>query len=469
MPKRNFTGASLILSWPVPRSLEAPPCAENRAEQLETPSSSWIGITPLPGFGVPGAQVPANVQAVTERRSRGNTAQPAGIHEPAAPRRKRQRKPEQPLSADVHFRGFSGLRLCSARLRGSRCTRTACASTSRSRHGELDLIPGSAISTINLIPGSNPLFGLNARGRPVDPDKSGAGSIRERRLRSTADRSAGARWRRSTALRTASSIILRARAHFARTGGARSRLPTCASFLPARLADGTSDLDLSITHAESDLTGNGPAAAEHGPGRSEAGLHAERPYSQPMTLFSLTPPAGSPVICSGRTVYYRQSEKEHDQRRPQRGQRSAQRRRGLRRRRPQPSSVNRTRTSQRGYGFSTQAALTSGNLSGPRNLVIVGGGYDRSASDFRQKLPARRFSTPTAARRPPGAETEIVNLEGGSATASLFATDTRSPSPRWHFTGSARYNVTRVRTVDLLSPPLPPPAAGLGSDLSFAK
>src|SRR5258706_4313126 len=70
---------------------------------------------------------------------------------------------------------------------------------------------------------------------------------------------------------------------------------------------------------------------------------------------------------------------------------------------------------------------------------------------------------------PTGAQTEIVNLEGGSATASLFATDTHSPSPQWHFTGSARYNVTRVRTVDGLSPPLPPPAAGLGEDLRFSE
>jgi len=52
---------------------------------------------------------------------------------------------------------------------------------------------------------------------------------------------------------------------------------------------------------------------------------------------------------------------------------------------PNASSVNRTRTSQRGYGFSTQAALTSGNLSGPRQSGDRGGGYDRSSSDFRQR------------------------------------------------------------------------------------
>jgi len=100
--------------------------------------------------------------------------------------------------------------------------------------------------------------------------------------------------------------------------------------------------------------------------------------------------------------------------------------------------------------------------------VIVGGSYDRSASDFRQSYQLGGFNADRSAAHT-GAETEIVNLDGGSSTASLFATDTHSQGPRWHLTGSARYNVTRVRTVDRLSPPLPPPAAGLGGDLSFAK
>jgi outer membrane receptor protein involved in Fe transport len=100
--------------------------------------------------------------------------------------------------------------------------------------------------------------------------------------------------------------------------------------------------------------------------------------------------------------------------------------------------------------------------------VIVGGGYDHSASDFRQSYQLGGFDSERSAT-PTGTETEIVNLDGASSTASLFVMDTYSPGPRWHLTGSARYNVTRVRTVDGLSPPLPPPAAGLGNDLTFSK
>src|SRR5258708_36283533 len=65
MPKRNFAGASLILSLAGFALARGAACAENRAEQLETPGIEVIGVTPLPGFGVPAAQVPANVQAGT--------------------------------------------------------------------------------------------------------------------------------------------------------------------------------------------------------------------------------------------------------------------------------------------------------------------------------------------------------------------------------------------------------------------
>ncbi|TMG93213.1 MAG: TonB-dependent receptor, partial [Betaproteobacteria bacterium] len=65
MRKRDFTGASLILSLAGFALARGAVCAENPAEQLETPAVEVIGVTPLPGFGVPAAQVPANVQAVT--------------------------------------------------------------------------------------------------------------------------------------------------------------------------------------------------------------------------------------------------------------------------------------------------------------------------------------------------------------------------------------------------------------------
>jgi len=102
----------------------------------------------------------------------------------------------------------------------------------------------------------------------------------------------------------------------------------------------------------------------------------------------------------------------------------------------------------------------AGNLSAARNLVIVGGSYDRSASDFRQATSSAVSTRPQ--RGATGAETEIVNLDGGSSTAKPVRQRTpHSQRARWHLT-ARRYNVTRVRTVDRLSPPCPRPPAGLG-------
>src|SRR5438552_7965223 len=355
MRKRDFTGASLILSLAGFALARGAVCAENPAEQLETPAVEVIGVTPLPGFGVPAAQVPANVQAVTGadimRQHPLNLSEFMSQRLSGVNVNENQSNPFQP---DISYRGFAASPLLGTPQGISVYQDGVRINEPFGDTVNWDLIPTSAISTINLIPGSNPLFGLNTLG----------GALSLLTLNAT-------RW-------LASDLLWSSTAYFRQ------------SEKNATSGDGNEVSDPR----------NNVMAYEDGD--------------------------------------------------------------------PNASSVNRTRTSQRGYGFSAQAALTSEEQSGRRNLLIVGGGYDRSASDFRQSYQLGGFNADRSAA-PSGAETEIANLDGESATASLFVTDTLSPGPRWHLTGSARYNSTRVRTVDGLSPPLPPPAAGLGSDLSFAK
>jgi outer membrane receptor protein involved in Fe transport len=473
MPERNFAGVSLILSLAGVALARGAACAENRAEQLETPVIEVIGITPLPGFGVPAAQVPANVQAVTGeeivRQHPLNLPEFMSQRLPGVNVNENQSNPFQP---DVTYRGFSASPLLGTPQGISVYQDGVRINEPFGDTVNWDLIPGSAISTINLVPGSNPLFGLNTLG--------GALSIRTK---------SGAQYPGTAATLYGGSFGRRAAE--AQHGGANGEFDYFASasafredgwraqspsdvrqfFTKLGWQDGTSDLDLSLTHAESNLTGNGLLPQSMLRADPKQAYTLSDHTRNRMTLFSLNATRWlTDDLLWSSTVYYRESEKStlngdlneisdsrygvvpYEDGAPS----------------DPASSVNRTRTSQRGYGFSTQAALTSGNLSGPRNLVIVGGGYDRSSSDFRQSYQLGRFNADRSAA-PTGAETEIVNLDGGSSTASLFVTDTHSQGPRWHLTGSARYNVTRVRTADRLSPPLPPPAAGLGSDLSFVK
>jgi len=215
----------------------------------------------LPGFGVPAAQVPANVQAVTgEEIARQHPLNLPEFMSQRLPGVNVNENQSKPLSARRHLprvQRFASARHASGDLGvpGRRAHQRAVR-----RHGELGSDPGSAISTINLIPGSNPLFGLKhaSAARCSIRTKSGAqypgnGGYALRRFVRPA-----ARQRRSTAARTASSIILRARAHFARTDGARSRLPTCASFFPSSAGMERNERSRFGHHPRrSDLTGNG--------------------------------------------------------------------------------------------------------------------------------------------------------------------------------------------------------------------
>jgi len=471
MPKRNFTGASLILSVAGSALAQGAACAENPAEQLETPAVEVIGVTPLPGFGVPAAQVPANVQAVTGeeigRQHPLNLPEFMSQRLPGVNVNENQSNPFQP---DVTYRGFSASPLLGTPQGISVYQDGVRINEPFGDTVNWDLIPSSAISTINLIPGSNPLFGLNTLGGALSiRTKSGA-----QYPGTAATLYGGSFGRRSVDVQHGGrngEFDYFASASAFREDGWRAHSPSDVRQFFSKLGweDGTTDIDFSVTHADSDLTGNGLLPQSMYRDDPKQAYTLSDHTRNRMTLFSLnaTRWLTGDLLLSG-TAYYRDSEKStlngdlNEVSDPRSGVMAYDD--GD----PNASSVNRTRTRQRSYGFSTQAALRSGDPPGRSDLVIVGGSYDHSASEFRQSYQLGGFNADRSAA-PTGAETEIVNLEGGSATASLFATDTHSLGPRWHLTGSARYNVTRVHTVDGLSPPLPPPAAGLGNDLTFSK
>jgi iron complex outermembrane recepter protein len=142
--------------------------AENPAEVLELSQVQVVGTTPLPGSGVPLRNVPANVQIFTSRDLRRQGAanltdfleqNPSGVTVNAA-----QGNPYQP---DINFRGFSASPLLgtpqgvSVFFDGVRINEPFGDSVN------WDLITQSAISSIQLIPGSNPAFGLNTLGGAI--------------------------------------------------------------------------------------------------------------------------------------------------------------------------------------------------------------------------------------------------------------------------------------------------------------
>ena len=138
---------------------------KNAAEILELPTVEVIGTTPLPGLGTAIRDVPANVQVITGKQlgqqrhsdvSEYLDQNPNSVNINAG-----QGNPFQP---DINFRGFTASPLLgtpqglSAFVDGVRINEP---------FGDVvnwDLIPQSAISSIQIVPGSNPVFGLNTLG-----------------------------------------------------------------------------------------------------------------------------------------------------------------------------------------------------------------------------------------------------------------------------------------------------------------
>ncbi|MCW5603516.1 MAG: TonB-dependent receptor plug domain-containing protein [Burkholderiales bacterium] len=226
---------------------------------LETPTVEVIATTPLPGLGVPIEQVPSNVQALTdsaiEQRQAVNlsdllsrTLPSVNINEVTG----------NPFQADLNYRGFlvspllgtpQGLSVYQDGVRLNE------------PFGDVvywDLIPQNAISVVNLIPGSNPLYGLNSLG--------GALSLRTKTGAEYPHTSAqiyGGSWDRIGVDVEHGGYNDKIDYYFSGSyfdeDGWRDFSPSTVKQFFGKVGydDGTTDLDLSLSVGDSDLTGNG--------------------------------------------------------------------------------------------------------------------------------------------------------------------------------------------------------------------
>jgi iron complex outermembrane recepter protein len=137
----------------------------NPAAQLETPTVEIIGTTPLPGIGAPVNEVPANVQAATgaQMQRQESVSLPDFLERNigSVSVNEAQGNPFQP---DVNFRGFTASPLLGVPQGLSVFQDGVRINDPFGDVVNWDLIPQGAISSMVLIPGSNPVFGLNTLG-----------------------------------------------------------------------------------------------------------------------------------------------------------------------------------------------------------------------------------------------------------------------------------------------------------------
>ena len=139
--------------------------ASQTASRSAAQTVEVVGVAPLPGLAIPRDQIPANVQTARAddlvRSQAADLSQFLGRHLASVQLTEAQGNPFQ---ADVSFRGYTASPLLgsaqglSVYLDGVRLNQP---------FGDVmswDMLPKSAISTIALMPGSNPVFGLNTLG-----------------------------------------------------------------------------------------------------------------------------------------------------------------------------------------------------------------------------------------------------------------------------------------------------------------
>jgi outer membrane receptor protein involved in Fe transport len=146
-------------------ALQPARAADNPAEDVEHQHVDVIGTTPLPGLGTPLRDVPANVQVYgskdIQRQKQSNLSDfleqnPTSVTVNAAQ--------GNPYQTDISFRGFTA-----SPLLGTPQGLSVFQDGMRINEpfGDVvnwDLLPQSAIASLQLIPGSNPAFGLNTLG-----------------------------------------------------------------------------------------------------------------------------------------------------------------------------------------------------------------------------------------------------------------------------------------------------------------
>jgi iron complex outermembrane recepter protein len=139
--------------------------AENPATELEAPTVEVVGTTPLPGLGTPLNQVPANVQSVTSSDiSKQNTLNLTEYLTQNLGSVSFTNSNVNPFQPDVNFRGFTASPLLGTPQGLSVFQDGVRINEAFGDTVNWDFIPQSAIANITLIPGSNPVFGLNTLG-----------------------------------------------------------------------------------------------------------------------------------------------------------------------------------------------------------------------------------------------------------------------------------------------------------------
>ena len=338
-----------------------------------------------------------------------------------------------------------------------------------------DLIPTEAVRSANLMPGSNPLYGLNTLGGALSLEtKTGfsdpgaevhlLGGSFGRRLLDVGIGGHGEHWG-----------VFAAGRYFGEEGWRPfSPSRTASAFLATTYRNGATSAELALTAADTTLYGNGPVP------RDLLALDRRAIFTHPditdnrmfMAVARGERPLAALAHLSG-VAYYRANRiatvngdqadwlgcQDPAQAGSLRQRRGRRRDAGARRRRqpdpvrpPSPfnASENATRTRQQGYGVSAQIAVEA-PVAGRENHLFVGAAANEGRASFTSSSALARLSQNrgTVSSGIVDAESRVA-VDSVTRDLGLYATDTFSLRRDLFVTAAARFNVSALSLEDWL-------------------
>jgi outer membrane receptor protein involved in Fe transport len=450
----------------------------NAAAAREAPQVVVIGTAPLPGLGLPLNQVPANVQTGnSEDMQRQQTLDLGDYLNNNFSGVNASESADNPYQMDIYYHGFTASPLLGTPEGLSVYVDGVRVNESFGDTVNWDLIPESAISTVTLMSGSNPVFGLNTLGGALSVQtKSG-----HENPGTELEGYAGSFGRRAFEGETGGEVGLFDyffTANYFDETGWRNLSPTRVyqGFGKVGWQNDKTDVDLSYTYADTDLYGDGATpmsmldyrrASTYTPDITDNHLNfvnlTGTQFLTDQLLFSgnayyrhlvtdaingnvndsyLEPLTGPTIDCSAplatrAAIAY-----------------------------CEPGQNATTLTTQRSAGFGAQLTDTH-DLFGRKNQAVLGVSYDDARDGFAQAFQYGGVAPPPDHAlvyydSPLNNET-VIALSGTNRIFGLYLTDTLSPSDLLHLTTSVRYT-SNTEALDGYSIDTDPGDVGMGFD-----
>ncbi len=240
-----------------PQAPQPPPPAYKEAVEV-------VGVTPIHGLGVPRLMIPSNVQVLTAdafRRDRGlSFGATLASRVGSVNLNETQANPFQP---DIQFRGFAASPLLGLPQGLAVYQDGVRANEPFGDTMNWDLLPANAIASLNVMPGSSPLFGLNALGGALSIQTK-TGFSHPGHSIAVSGGSFGRGWVDVESGAHSDELSYFLAAQLLREDGWRDYSPsrTRRLFGSVEWRGGTSTLGGSITTGSNRLIGNGPAPVQ---------------------------------------------------------------------------------------------------------------------------------------------------------------------------------------------------------------